>query len=181
MVKVHKEKIKSNFDGTIIDIETIGSFRREHTDSRQYKEITPVIFGFIDKEGLTIHCAKSTGSINKLKEEIKKILPKLKKPLYAFNSVFERGSFFHQLGKQVIFEKELNTERFEAKRSAVSDLKIPQYDDPFNDNGKLCMEAWLKGEMEKAIAHNRSCLLKERDILLKRGFREPDELKFVDD
>jgi len=27
--------------------------------------------------------------------------------------------------------------------------------------------------------HNRSCLLKERDILLKRGFRKPDDLRFI--
>ena len=47
------------------------------------------------------------------------------------------------------------------------------------DNGKLCMEAWQKGQLEKAIAHNRSCLLKERDILLRRGFRKPNQLNFV--
>ncbi|MBW2974905.1 hypothetical protein KY366_04270 [Candidatus Woesearchaeota archaeon] len=181
MVQVYKEKVRSNFDGTIIDIETIGSFRRAYSDSRRYKDIIPVIFGFIDQEGLTIHCAKRMESINKLKEEIKKILPKLKRPFHAFNSVFERGAFFHQLGEQVLFEKELNKERFEGKRLAVSTLKIPQYNDPFNDKGELCMAAWLKGELEKAVAHNRSCLLKERDILFKRGFREPDELKLIDD
>jgi len=37
----------------------------------------------------------------------------------------------------------------------------------------------LREEFDKAIAHNRACLLKERDILIKRGFRKPDELKFV--
>ena len=35
------------------------------------------------------------------------------------------------------------------------------------------------GEFDKAIAHNRACLLKERDILLKRRPREPEELRFV--
>jgi len=184
MVKIHKEGIKSNFEGTIIDIETIGDFKEEYTDSRYYKEIIPVIFGFIDKDGLEIHCAKSKESINKLKEKIKTILPKLKRPFHAFNCNFERGVFFHSLDKKVTFERELQKERSEGewhepKWSAVSLLEIPQYDDPFNDKGILCMEAWLRGEIDKAIAHNRSCLLKERDILLKRGFREPDELKFV--
>ena len=78
------------------------------------------------------------------------------------------------------FQKELNQEKYESKSRAVSFLGIPQYNDPFNDNGLLCMNAWLKGQTEKAIAHNRSCLLKERDILLKRGTRKPDKLKFIE-
>ena len=180
MVQVHKEKVKSDFKGTIIDIETIGYFNN-YPDSRRYKDIIPVIFGYIDKHGLEIYCAKSKGSIAKLKEQIKTLLLKLKKHFYAFNSDFETGSLFHHLGEHVPFERELNKEKYEAKYSAVSLLNIPQYKDPFMDKGKLCMQAWLSGQLEKAVAHNRSCLLKERDILLKRGFRKPDELKFVKD
>jgi len=41
------------------------------------------------------------------------------------------------------------------------------------------MQAWQDEEFDKAMAHNRACLLKEKDILLKRGFRKPDELKFI--
>jgi len=179
MVKIYSEKSNSKFEGTIIDIETIGKFRKEYTDSRHYKEIVPVIFGFIDKTGLKIYCAKTQESIEKLKKKIVLTLPLLKKPFYAFNSDFERGSLFHHLGFPVDFQHELNAEKFEAKRRAVQKLKLPNYDDPFNDNGRLCMEAWLEGELEKTIAHNRSCLLKEKDILLTRGFRKPDELRLV--
>lgn len=181
MVEIYKEKIKSNFEGTIIDIETIGDFRRDYDDSRQYKEIIPVIFGFINRNVLNIYCAKNQHAIEKLKKKIELVLTDLKRPFYAFNSDFERGSLFHHLGFLAEFYGELNKEKFEGKWYAVQSLKILNYDDPFNDNGKLCMEAWLKGEIDKAIAHNRSCLLKERDILLKRGFRKPDELKFVND
>jgi hypothetical protein len=38
------------------------------------------------------------------------------------------------------------------------------------------MYAWQNGEFDKAIAHNRACLMKERDILLRRGYRKPDGL-----
>jgi len=38
------------------------------------------------------------------------------------------------------------------------------------------MYAWQAGEFDKAVAHNRACLMKERDILLKRGYRKPDGL-----
>ena len=79
-----------------------------------------------------------------------------------------------------MFEGELNKEKYEAKRTAVQVLNIPQYDDPFFDNGLLCMQAWEIGKTKEAIAHNRSCLLKERDILVKRGFREPEDLVFCD-
>lgn len=179
MVKPLLEIIKSGFEGTIIDIETIGDFRREYDDSRQYKEIIPVIFGFIVKDKLNVFCAKNKDSIEKLNQKVKAILPKLKKPFYAFNSNFERGTLFHRLSVRIKFDGELNEEEFESKGLAVLTLKIPNYDDPFNDIGRLCKEAWLRGEINKAIAHNRSCLLKERDILLKRGFRKPDELKLI--
>ena len=178
MIEIYKEKVKSNFDGAIIDIETIGNFN-DFNDSRRYKQILPVIFGFIDSGKLSIYCAKKRESIGKLQEEVSLMLGGLEKPFHAFNCIFEQGVFFHSLNKKIMFERELNKEKYEAKRSAVSLLGIPQYNDPFNDNGQLCMHAWLSGQLEKSIAHNRSCLLKERDILLKRGFRKPDELKFV--
>jgi hypothetical protein len=41
------------------------------------------------------------------------------------------------------------------------------------------MNAWHNGEFDAAIAHNRACCLKERDILIKESFGKPDELRFV--
>ena len=43
----HKEDISSNFEGTIIDIETVGGFSNQYPDSRRYKNMQLVIFGFI--------------------------------------------------------------------------------------------------------------------------------------
>ena len=179
MVLIHQEELESEFEGTIIDIETIGEFCNEFKDSRKYKQIQTVIFGFIDSNVLTIHCAKRIESLEKLTNKIIQLLDELKRPFYAFNCNFEMGVLFHRLNKIILFERELNEERYESKKSAVFKLNIPQYDDPFNDNGALCMEAWLTGQIHQAIAHNRSCLLKERDILLKRGFRTPDLLDFI--
>ena len=179
MVIITQEKIESNFEGTIIDIETIGGFCNQYNDSRKYKQIQTVIFGFIDNKGLSIHCAKRIESLEKLNDTITQLLDDLKKPFYAFNCNFEMGVLFHSLKEIILFERELNTERYESKRSAVAKLNIPQYCDPFNDKGALCMQAWLNGQLSLAMAHNRSCLLKERDILLKRGFRPPDTLDFI--
>jgi len=178
MIEIYTEDIKSDFEGTIIDIETIGEFSRE-PDSRRYKQIIPVVFGFITKDGIKIFCAKTENSIETLKQNIREILPQLEKPFYAFNTEFERGVLFHALGLDVKFDCELTKEKYESKSTAIKLLKISNYDDPFNDNGILCMDAWLKGFIKSSIAHNRSCLLKEKDILLKRGFREPEKLELV--
>jgi len=173
-----KEDISSNFEGTIIDIETIGEFVNQYSNSRRYEDIRLVIFGFINRYALQIFCAKGMRAIDELRERTGKLIESLERPFYAFNSEFERSVLFYELGKKIDFEGELQ-EGHESKAKAVRDLAIPNYNDPFYDNGFLCMKAWEAGEYEKAIAHNRACLLKERDILLKRGFRTPDGLKFV--
>ena len=178
MIIEHKEDISSNFEGTIIDIETIGEFRNEYPDSRRYKGIQLVIFGFINRHALRIFCAKGIKAISELKEKTGDIISSLQRPFYAFSSDFERSVLFYELGKEIDFDGELQEGR-ESKASARSYLGIPNYDDPFYDNGYLCMIAWKDGEFDKAIAHNRACLLKEREILIRRGFRKPDELKFI--
>ena len=85
MVKIYSEKLVSNFKGNIIDIETIGNFL-SYEDSRKYKNIIPVIFGFINNKGIKIFCAKNRVSIPKIKKNIIKLLPSLEKPFYAFNN-----------------------------------------------------------------------------------------------
>jgi len=174
----HKEETSSSFEGTIIDIETIGGFLNQYPDSRRYKDIQLVIFGFIDRCALHIFCAQGVEALNELRERTETIIESLERPFYAFNSGFERGVLFYELGKEIDFERELQEGR-ESKANARSYLGIPNYDDPFYDKGYFCMQAWEDGEFDRAIAHNRACLLKERDILIKRGFRKPDELRFI--
>ena len=172
------EDISSDFEGTIIDIETIGEFLNQYSDSRRYKNFRQVIFGFINRYGLQIFCAKGMEAISELNGKVESVIDGLGRPFYAFNSGFERSVLFYELGEEIDFERELQEGR-ESKANARSYLGIPNYDDPFYDSGFLCMKAWEAGEFDRAIAHNRACLLKEKDILLKRGFRTPDELKFV--
>jgi len=178
MIIEHKEDINSDFEGTIIDIETIGDFLNQYPDSRRYKDIQLVIFGFINRDALQILCAKGMGAIEELRERTGKIIDSLERPFYAFNCNFESGVLFYELGKEIVFDGELQ-EPYESKARAVRDLGIPNYDDPFYDKGLWCMNAWHNGEFDAAIAHNRACLLKERDILIKRSCIKPDELKFI--
>lgn len=179
MLITHHEKVKSPFKGTIIDIETIGNFSRqfEDEDSRRYCNLEPTILGYIDEKELNILCAKGTDAIDELIERIIVIVPSLSQPLFAFQSRFERGVFHHSCGIQIEFDGELNDETYEWKGTACKELDIPNYGDPFNNVGRDCILAWIRGDYENAIKHNRSCLLKERDILLKRKYRKPDSLE----
>ncbi len=177
----HHEDTASHFDGTIIDIETIGRFDagyRNTSDVREFQYIRQVMFGWIDRLGLNILHVRDPGEITELNERVAEIADGLSPPFYAFNTSFERAVLYHQLGKEYTFEGELQKEKFESKANAVRALGIPNYDDPFNDKGLLCQEAWHDRRFDEAVAHNRACLLKERDILLLRGFRQPDLLLF---
>ncbi len=114
-----------------------------------------------------------------LKEVTRSLIESAESPLYAFNCNFESGVWFHSIGLKVQFDGELQQWNYESKREAVKSLSITNYSDPFFDDGFKCMQAWNNKDYDKAIAHNRACLLKERDILLNRGYREPNILKFV--
>lgn len=178
-----KQEIASDFKGTIIDIEAIGEFDKTYkntNDSREYQRFKQVIFGFINRGGLSILCANGEGAICELGERTLAIIETLERPFYAFNTHFESGVLFHQLGEVITFDGELQEYKGEGKANARQRLSIENYDDPFYDVGYSCMQAWLNGQFDEAIAHNRACLLKERDILLKRGPYKPDEMKFAE-
>jgi hypothetical protein len=184
MIIEHKEIIPSTpFKGTIIDIETIGEFTRNRSyttfnDSRQCGNLQQVIFGQINDKELQIFCAKGRETIEELKSQTEQILNRLERPFYAFNADFESSVWFHHVGIIINFDGELQKFKFEKKVEARKSLNILNYDDPFNDDGWLCSKAWHREEFDKAIAHNRACLLKERDILLKREYREPNKVNF---
>jgi len=181
LILEYQEHVQSEFEGTIIDIETIGRFsqRYRYTDDvREYEYIQQVIFGHIDRRGLQILYVRNRSEITELNERVAAVVDGLLRPFYAFNAAFETGVLFHCLGEELRFDGELQGEKFESKAEAVRRLGIPNYGDPFHDKGILCMHAWEGGQYDAAVAHNRACLLKERDILLRRGYREPDEVVF---
>jgi len=179
LIQELREEIASDFKGTIIDIETIGEFNgryRNTGDWHEYEGIQQVIFGLINSQYMQIFWIKKQEEIQELNEKVNSIIDGLEKPFYAFNLSFEKFVLTCQLGRPINFECELQAVKFESKYNAGRELHIPAHGDPFNDKGLLCMYAWKAGEFDKAIAHNRACLMKERDILLKRGYRKPDGL-----
>ncbi len=180
MIQEYREGVSADFTGTIIDIETIGTFNERYRytgDHREYEGIQQVIFGLINSQYLRIFYITQKDDIPELNEKVTGIIDNLEKPFYAFNTAFEQNVLSYQLGKEIIFENELQREKYESKANAVRELGIINHGDPFNDKGILCMYAWQNGKFEQAVAHNRACLLKERDILLRRGYRKPNGLE----
>ncbi len=183
-----------NYAGTIIDIETIGDYCSQYKcrsrdiniprDSREYQEHRLVIFGYINRQGFHIYCAKGNESIQELEEKARQLLTILDKerPLYALNCHQEMSVFFHQLKVKIIFDKELQSEVYESKEEALRILRIfNSFGDPFQNErkpGYACQIAWKNGYFDNAIKHNQACLLKEQALLLKGRGITPIPLDF---
>ena len=176
MIIEHKENISSDFYGTIIDIEFIGSFNRFYSidDARRYEDTKLIIFGFMNKEFLHIHCAKGIEGIVELNVKTGEIMDSLKTTslTFAFHCDVTSGVLFHALGFKPFFHGELGTGSTERKADVVKELNISNYDDPFFGDGFACSQAWMNSQFSEAIAHNRACLLTERDILIKRHYTQ---------
>ena len=95
MIQEHHEIAESQFQGTIIDIETIGEFSQIYKfDSRRCKDIKQVIFGYINQEHLHIYCARSALGIDKLKLMTPEIITHLTNPFMLLIAVLKAAYGF---------------------------------------------------------------------------------------
>jgi len=162
MIHLNEEPEQVFEEGTIIDFETIGTFDKRYLDHRALYDIHPIIFGFITHNGMHIHYVTDEEDTQELCQCIEEGLDRLPRPLFAFNKSFEQGVIYNRLQKHVKFW-ELNAWKFESKRTAEKVLGIPNFDDPFNGNGRLVVENFPHN-INDCVKHNRACLLKEREI-----------------
>ena len=177
--KIRKEQVDCNFEGTIVDFETIGLFtpvsprRLEFGQDfiRKYQKIKVTTVGTLSDGVLQIAIALGQEHLDKFGKEALSIVSQSDRPLYAFNKPFEEGCLFWISRSMFDFENELQARAMENKERAVQQLKIPSYNDPYKGKGFRCVDAFVKGDLENIAKHNRACLLKERDILRIRGSR----------
>ena len=177
--KIRQEQVDCDFEGTIVDLETIGSFT--HVSSRRlefgqdyirnYQRIKVTTVGTLSDGVLQIAIALGQEHLDKFGKKALSIVSQSDRPLYAFNKPFEEGCLFWISRNMLSFENELQASPRENKERAVQQLKIPSYSDPYRGKGKMCVDAFNKGDLESIAKHNRACLLKERDILRIRGAR----------
>jgi len=177
--KIRKEPVDCDFEGTIVDLETIGPFtpvssrRLEFGQDfiRKYQRIKVTTVGTLSDGVLQIAIALGPEHLDKFGKKVFSIVSRSDRPLYAFNKPFEEGCLFWISKNILSFENELQAFSRENKERAVQQLKIPSYNDPYRGQGKKCVDAFIKGDLENIAKHNRACLLKERDILRIRGAR----------
>lgn len=184
-----EERTDEYIDGTIIDFETVGEFLRG-IGLEVYRDHQPVSLGFLSGHTLTVVARKGDKAVHEvaLRKVCREMIFGAKRPFYAFNAEFEIGVLFWFIEEVVPFDRDI---QFlikaesgamipEAKRYVVKNLGIPNFDDPFNDVGKLVQDSWKKyletgdeSHLMDIIHHNRACLLKEYWILEKRGKWRP--------
>ena len=165
--------------GTIIDLETIGPIRNEFRDTRRYEKVRPYLFGYLNGNTIVQKYVEKPDHIPQLVQWIKREISNslLEVPLYAFFTEFETGVIYCTTGIKAKFDRELKKGPG-SKESIVKKLGISAYDDPFPGAGVKCIEEFKRGNIADCLKHNRACLLKERDILFKRGFVDPNKIKF---
>jgi hypothetical protein len=177
MVIENFEHVPVFFEGSIIDLETIGDFDEIYRlwDPRRYIDFKPTIFGYICGNSLVQYCAEGYDEIADIISLMKKTLPNLERPFYAFNTNFEVGVIQNTCSYQPFFI-DIRDNLYGSKWDIRKQLDIFTYNDPFNGEGCRCDSEWKIGNYDDCMKHNRACLLIERDIhdcvrSLKTGLR----------
>jgi len=165
-------------EGTIIDLETIGPLHDSIKGTKRYREVKPYLFGYLTGNRIVQKYVEKSDHISALLEFIKETnFADFQKPLYAFFVEFETGVIYCSTGKRLLFDRELKKGKG-SKEELVKKFGISNYDDPFPGQGIRLIQEFENGNIEGPLRHNKACLLKERDILYRRGFADPPRIDF---
>lgn len=173
-----EESRETPFEGSIVDIETIGDFRKvgsralplgsDYLQRYQLMEITTV--GILSNGKLSVYVANGQNNLDAFQQTATRKMREATSPLFAFNKAFEEACYYWNSEHKLFnIDYELQKEPFEKKENVVRMLGIDNYDDPFYGEGFKCVGAFRSNDLQSIAAHNRACLLKETQILSKRG------------
>jgi hypothetical protein len=168
IVSVEGEPVK----GTIIDLETIGTIQNKLNGLSKYVLVRPYLFGYLFENTLVQRYVEKSAQIPVFIDFLKSmdLFEFSERPFFAYNAEFERGVLYFSTGKTVPFDGDIKRGK-ESKEAVVRRLGIETYGDPFPGAGLKCIEEFEKGNIADCLAHNQACLLKERDILIREGYR----------
>jgi hypothetical protein len=168
IVSVEGEPVK----GTIIDLETIGLIRNELGGLRKYGLVRPYLFGYLFENTMVQKYVEKFDDIPAFLDFLRSmdLFGFSQRPFFAYNAEFEKGVLYFSTGKTVLFDGDIKKGK-EGKEAVVKRLGIETYGDPFPGAGIKCIEEFKKGNIGDCLAHNQACLLKERDILVREGYR----------
>lgn len=169
-------------EGTIIDFETVGVLQDWYKDTRRYEKVRPYLLGFLNGNRIVQKYVEKSERIHLLADFMKNlgVSDLFASPNFAFNTEFETGVFYCAAGRRFLFDGELQRVKYEKKEAVVSSFGLKTYDDPFNGSGYECLKAFEGGNVDDCLKHNQACLLKERDILHRRGFFPTPDVLFHD-
>jgi len=167
------------FEGGVIDLETNEKdFLDGLYGADRYENHYAVCVGILDKSKVEIIAKTYNASDELFVQTIAEKVERTSHPYYAFNVGCDMALLSKLLGREIRFERELRND-YERKREVEQNLGIPNFDDPFNGLGILAAKEWTKHLetrkidcVERIIAHNLACVLKEYSVLVRRGYRE---------
>ena len=174
------------FVGAVIDLETDGQpFSDECYGAGRCKLQCGVSCAILNEDYVEVIAKTCETPDGVFAKEVEKSLANTKHPYYAFNAGFDMAILSKLLGKEVLFNRELQQFERQRKGSCRQSLGIPNFDDPFHDNGRLAGLEWKKHlktrereYVKKIMAHNLTCVLKEYCILVRGGYRVIDQSSF---
>jgi hypothetical protein len=174
------------FVGAVIDLETDGQpFSDEFYGAGRCKLQCAVSCAILNEDYVEVITKTCETPDWVFAKEVEKSLAKTNYPYYAFNAGFDMAILSKLLGKEVLFDRELQQFERQHKGYCRQNLGISNFDDPFHDRGYLASEEWKKHlktrEKEcvtKIMTHNLSCVLKEYCILVRGGYRMIDPISF---
>lgn len=174
------------FIGAVIDLETDGQpFSDNCHGAGRCKLQSAVSCAILNEDSVEVIAKTWESPDGAFTEEVEKCLTQTKHPYYAFNSGFDMAILSKMLGNKVPFDRELQQFTYQSKGRYRQNLGIPNFDDPFHDNGRLAGLEWKKHLktrerecVKRIIAHNLTCVLKEYCILVRGGYREIDPSSF---
>jgi hypothetical protein len=158
--------------GTIIDLETIGTIQNKLNGLSKYVLVRPYLFGYLFEKTMVQKYVEKPDHIPAFIDFLGSmdLFEFSERPFFAYNAEFERGVFYFSTGKTVPFDGDIKKGK-EGKEAVVRRLGIETYGDPFPGAGIKCIEEFEKGNISDCLAHNQACLLKEREILIREGYR----------
>jgi len=167
------------FEGGVIDLETDErNFLDGLRGADRYENHSAVCVGILDGSKVEIIAKTCDASDELFVQTIDDKVKGTRHPFYAYNVGCDMALLSKLLGREIRFERELKID-YKGKREVVRNLGIPNFDDPFNGAGILAAREWTRHLetheidcVERIIAHNLACVLKEYCILAHRSYKE---------
>ncbi|PIU58884.1 hypothetical protein COS86_07170 [Candidatus Bathyarchaeota archaeon CG07_land_8_20_14_0_80_47_9] len=168
------------FEGAVIDLETDEqNFLDDQCGAARYRNHTAVCCSILDKDEVQIIARTRSAPAELFSQSVDERLKKVSRPYYAFNAGCDMALLSSLLSRDIPFDRELQQCEYQNKGRLRREFGIPDFSDPFTDNGLLAAREWTNhcdtGNVEcvkRIIAHNLACVLKEYCILMRSGYRE---------